>query len=148
MGGSSPALMCIAGMYPGLSAEDVRRPVALPIPPPGRWTYHVLTGDTCSSFVTVPGSDLLDHHPNSVVVVASSSSLQIELSDGQEHEVLVVVDRSDKAINDPNWLRKGVLCLGGRSGHSAHPLARSGARRLEHPRQGPVCADAECQEEG
>jgi len=101
--GSSPALLCIAGMYPGLSAEDVKRPVALQIPPPGKWNYHVLTGETCSSFVTVPGSSLLDHAPNSVVVVANSGSLGVELPDGQEHEVLVVVDRSDPAMEDPNY---------------------------------------------
>lgn len=101
--GSAPALMCIAGMYPGLTAEDIARPVALPVAPPGKWTYHVLTGEACSSFVTVPGSTLLDRSPNSVVVVATSTSLHVDIPDGQEHEVLVVVDRSDPGINDPNY---------------------------------------------
>lgn len=100
---SSPALLCIAGMYPGLSAEDVTRPEALPIPPQGKWNYYVLTGETCSNFVTVPGSELLDSHPDTVAVVASSTSVGLDLPDGQEHEVLAMVDRSDPAINDPNW---------------------------------------------
>ena len=38
--------------------------VRSPPPPDG----EVLTGEACSSFVTVPGSTLLDRSPNSVVV--------------------------------------------------------------------------------
>lgn len=109
--GSSPALLCIAGMYPGLSAQDVTGPEALPIPPQGKWNYYVLTGETCSNFVTIPGSDLLDRHPNSVAVVANSGSLGLELADGQQHEVLAIVDRSDPAIGDPNWFdEKAFYC--------------------------------------
>uniref|UniRef100_A0A7S2D8L0 Rubisco accumulation factor 1 C-terminal domain-containing protein n=1 Tax=Haptolina brevifila TaxID=156173 RepID=A0A7S2D8L0_9EUKA len=97
----APALVCIAGAYPGLTADQLLAPQALPFAPAGRWNYHVLRGDVCSTgFVALPGSSLLDSHPNTVAVVCDSYSLGLEFADGQQHEVLALIDRSDIAALD------------------------------------------------
>lgn len=100
--GSAPVLVCLAGFFPGLSSDDLLRPQPLPFPPHGSWNYHVLTGEACSSgFVALPGSELLDRHPDTVGVVCASKSLGLEFPDGNEHEVLALIDRSDLATIDP-----------------------------------------------
>jgi len=96
--GSSPVILTIAGLYPGLSADDLLRPQPLPFAPKGQFNYHMLTGQASSSgFVALPGSELLDTHPNTVAVVCSSSSLGLSFADGQDREVLALIDRSDAA---------------------------------------------------
>ena len=98
---SGPALLCIAGAYPGMTADQLLAPSPLPFAPNGRWNYHVLTGDTCATgFVALPGNSLLDAHPDTVAVVCSSGSLGIEFPDNNEHEVLALIDRSDIATTD------------------------------------------------
>ena len=100
-GDSGPALLCIAGAYPGLTSDQLLAPSPLPFAPKGMWNYHVLTGDTCATgFVALPGSPLLDAHPDTVAVVCASGSLGIEFPDGNEHEVLALIDRSDIATTD------------------------------------------------
>lgn len=100
---ASPALLCIAGLFPGLTADDLQRPQPLPFAPAGKWNYHVLTGDACSTgFVALPGSSLLDSHPDTVAVVCSGSSLGLEFPDGSVHEVLALIDRGDAATVDPS----------------------------------------------
>ncbi|KAL1511283.1 hypothetical protein AB1Y20_006090 [Prymnesium parvum] len=100
---SSPALLCIAGAYPGLTSEQLLSPQPLPFAPQGKWNYHRLTGSAVpTGFVALPGSDLLDEHPNTVAVVATSESLGVELADGQVHEVIALIDRSDAATTDPS----------------------------------------------
>ena len=52
----SPALLAIAGAYPGITADQLLSPSALPQPDQGRWNYHRLTGDAVpTGFVVVPG---------------------------------------------------------------------------------------------
>lgn len=95
---SSPHLVCIAGAYPGISAEELLRVKPLPVAPQGKWNYHVLSGETsASAFVCLPGHSLLDRHPNTIGVVCQSRSLGIEFSDGNVHEVIALIDRSDAA---------------------------------------------------
>lgn len=45
---SAPALLSIAGAYPGLTGAQLLAPTALPFAPAGRWNYHVLSGEVCS----------------------------------------------------------------------------------------------------
>jgi len=99
---SAPALLSIAGVYPGITGQQLLTPEPLPFAKPGGWNYHRLTGDAVpTGFVALPGSHLLDSHPNTVAVVCSSPSLGLELADGQAHEVLALVDRDDEAVADP-----------------------------------------------
>lgn len=98
---SSPVVLCIAGAYPGMTAEQLLAPNPLPFAPPGRWNYHVLTGDAApGGFVALPGSQLLDDHPNAVAVVCTGVSLGLSFSDGNDHEVIAIIDRSDIATVD------------------------------------------------
>lgn len=100
---SSPSLICIAGAYPGLTAEQLETPQPLPFSPSGGWNYHRLTGDSVpTGFVVLPGSDLLDMHPNTIAIVCSSESLGLELPDNKIHEVIALVDRSDAAVSNPS----------------------------------------------
>ena len=67
---SSPAVVCVAGVYPGLTADQMRAPQPVPFAPPGRWNYHMLTGAAApGGFVAIPGSVLLDESPDTVAVV-------------------------------------------------------------------------------
>lgn len=96
---SSPAVVCIAGVYPGLTVEQLRAPEPVPFAPPGKWNYHMLTGAAApGGFVAIPGSQLLDDNPDSVAVVCMSKTLGLEFPDGNEHEVLALIDRSDVAV--------------------------------------------------
>lgn len=99
--GPSPAIVCLAGAYPGLTADQLDAPQPLPFAPTGGWNYHMLTGNAApGGFVAVPGSELLDHHPNTVGVVCQSKSLGLEFPDGGEHEVIAFIDRADEAVFD------------------------------------------------
>lgn len=95
-------LFAIAGAYPGLTAEQLTAPQALPFPDPGKWNYHRLTSDAIpGGFITLPADESVLACPNTVAVVCSSSSLGLEAADGQEHEVVALINRSDKATTDP-----------------------------------------------
>jgi len=98
---SAPVLLCIAGAYPGVTVDQFLSPQPLPFAPKGQWNYHRLTGDAApTGFVVLPGSDLLDAHPNTIAVVCTSESLGLELPDGQVHEVIALIDRGDAAVTD------------------------------------------------
>ena len=96
----SPALLAIAGAYPGITADQLLTPSALPQPDQGRWNYHRLTGDAVpTGFVVLPGEQKLHASPNTVVVVCDAGSLGIDMQ--EDHEVLALIDRSDDAVTDP-----------------------------------------------
>jgi len=98
---SSPAVVCIAGIYPGLTEAQLLAPTPVPFAPPGTWTYHMLAGDAApGGFVAIPGSSLLDCHPDTVAIVSNGGAIGVEFADSNEHEVLVLVDRSDAATFD------------------------------------------------
>lgn len=97
----SPAVVLIAGIYPGVTGEQLAQPKPVPFAPSGRWNYHMLTPDAApGGFVAVPGTAQLSSHPDTVAVVCMSSSLGLEFADAQEHEVLALIDRSDIATID------------------------------------------------
>ena len=97
----SPALLAIAGAYPGITADQLLSPSALPQPDQGRWNYHRLTGDAVpTGFVVVPGEQKLHSSPNTVAVVCDAGALGIDMQ--EQHEVLALIDRSDVAVSgDP-----------------------------------------------
>jgi hypothetical protein len=70
----------------------------LPVAPNGKWNYHVLSGEASTSgFVCLPGSPQLDMNPNVVGVVCQGRSLGLEFADGNDHEVIALIDRGDAA---------------------------------------------------
>jgi len=98
---SSPVLLCVAGAYPGVTVDQIVAPQPLPFAPNGNWNYHRLTGESSpTGFVVLPGSPLLDVHPNCVGVVCTSESLGLELPDGKIHEVVAIINRADNAVTD------------------------------------------------
>ena len=98
---SAAAVVCIAGAYPGITADQLKAPDPVPFAPPGSWNYHMLKpGASPGGFVAIPGSPLLDDNPDSVAVVCTSSSLGLEFPDNQEHEVLALINRGDVAVVD------------------------------------------------
>ena len=115
----STVLLPIAGAYPGLSAADVATPMALPQAEPGKWMYHRLLSDSLpGGFVGLPSSELLDEAPNTVAIVCQSSSIGVELLDGNEHEVLALIDRGDEAVSDASLLNpKRFYALSDDSGY-------------------------------
>jgi len=82
----------------------------LPYPEEGKWNYHRLMSDAIpGGFVALPGAPPILSNPNTVAVVCSSSSLGLETADGQEHEVIALINRSDKAVGNPAEFDKQVF---------------------------------------
>ena len=81
--GVSPMLLPIAGFHPGINADQLMAPQSLPQAEPGRWIYHRLLGEALpTGFVTLQGSEQMIGRQNCVAVVCASSSLGLELADG------------------------------------------------------------------
>lgn len=100
--GVAPMLLPIAGFHLGVTADQIVAPQSLPQAEPGRWIYHRLLGDALpTGFVTLQGSEQMIGLQNCVAVVCSSTSLGLELPDGNEHEVVAIIDRDDPAVADP-----------------------------------------------
>ena len=97
----SPVLLPIAGMYPGLTVDQLAAPQPLPTPENGQWIYHRLVGDALpTGFVALPGTEQLTFCPDSVAVVCTCASLGLELADRQEHDILAIIDRADESVFD------------------------------------------------
>lgn len=106
----SPVLMPIAGAYPGLTSDQLAAPFGLPQPEDGKWVYHRLLGEGLpTGFVALPGSDQLANRPNCVVVVCTSSSLGLELADGQVRpapsELWSTAASNGVHLTTPSWPR-------------------------------------------
>lgn len=88
-----PRIIQIAGVYPGVTPEDVMAPSSTPAAEPGFWTYSFPDPDDPNvGTIAVPGSDVITEAADPVAIIASSSSLGIS---GQEMEVVVIIDRGD-----------------------------------------------------
>ena len=98
----SSVIVCIAGAYPGVTADQLAQPAVLPFAEPGKWNYHLLKAESApGGFVALAGSELLWDHPDTVAIVCQSDSLGLSFDDGNVHEVLALVDRSDDAVFHP-----------------------------------------------
>jgi len=106
----APAQLAIAGLYPGLTADELLAPQPLPFAEPGLWNYHRLTPDGVpGGFVALPGSELVIARPNTVAVVCSSMALGVEFQDQEDHECLALIDRSDEAVRCSSETRRPRL---------------------------------------
>ena len=114
----SPVLLPIAGMYPGLTVDQLAAPQPLPTPEKGQWIYHRLVGDALpTGFVALPGTEQLSFCPDSVAVVCTCASLGLELADRQEHDILAIIDRSDESVFDATHMdSKSFYALADESG--------------------------------
>jgi hypothetical protein len=98
----APRLLPIAGMLPHVTYEQLMVPNN-PVPPSaGRWKYYKLDGDAAPfGFVIVETPEILENAIDPVIVVAMSGDLGIPLTDGKNEEVLVIIERDDPVVTDP-----------------------------------------------
>jgi len=96
-----PRILHIAGIYPGITVEDLVLPISPPSSPPGKWTFDFPDpmGPQLGT-VAIPGSETLYDCIDPVVVITTSTTLGMTTVLGSE-EVLVVVDREDREFS-PN----------------------------------------------
>ena len=89
-----PRLLRVAGVYPGLTADEVAAPPPpAPAPEAGSWNYEFPDAHGADyGVVAVPGSDIVHGLADPVAVIASSGSLGLMIP---EKEVLLVLDRGD-----------------------------------------------------
>lgn len=94
-----PRILHIAGVYPGITVEDLVLPISPPNSPPGKWTFDFADplGPQLGT-VAIPGSATLYDCIDPVVVITSSTALGMTTVMGTE-EVLVVVDREDRQFS-------------------------------------------------
>lgn len=80
-----------AGLYPGITADELNAPISTASPERGRWAYDFSDPDGPQmGTVALPGSEIVDLAVDPVVVIASNTALGIEMH-GQEVEVGRVV---------------------------------------------------------
>ena len=75
----SALILCIAGAYPGLTAQQLAAPSVLPFAPQGQWNYHMLNAGrrraallrsprlACCTTTRTRSSSLLELEPRSVL---------------------------------------------------------------------------------
>ena len=96
-----PRILPVAGVYPGVTVEELLAPVPLPAAPQGTWTYDFseLTGGGGGK-VAIPGSIVITEAVDPVVLVSTNTALCIQSK--VEVESLIIVDRKDPAPFDPD----------------------------------------------
>lgn len=88
-----PRIIQIAGMFPGLSPDELLGPSSSPAAEPGFWTYIFPDPeDPNVGVVAVPGSEVITGCGDPVAIIAKSASLGFK---GEENEVVVIVDRAE-----------------------------------------------------
>jgi hypothetical protein len=88
-----PRIVQIAGVFPGLSPEDVMAPSSSPAADPGTWMYSFPDpSDPNVGVVAVPGSDVITYSADPVAIISKSSVLGIS---GPDSECVLIIDRGD-----------------------------------------------------
>ncbi|KAG5178195.1 hypothetical protein JKP88DRAFT_225645 [Tribonema minus] len=91
-----PRTVCIAGAYPGLTAEDIAAPTSGEPAEQGTWQYDFTDPEGPQmGTVALPGGDTVTDLIDPVIIVAASDSLGISLPQDATTEVLAVVDRAE-----------------------------------------------------
>jgi len=104
----APRLMPVAGMLPHVTLEQLRTPVNPQAPAAGRWKYYTLDAANAPfGFVCIDCPDALAAAADPVIVVAMAYDLGIPLTDGKNDELLVLIDRGDPAVADPDAFEPG-----------------------------------------
>mmetsp|Transcript_10203 Transcript_10203/g.17297 ORF Transcript_10203/g.17297 Transcript_10203/m.17297 type:complete len:167 (+) Transcript_10203:206-706(+) len=93
---SSPRVIQIAGAIPGLTSSEVLAPASTPAAPLGTWVFDFSDPDGPQMGTVAMGPNNAVHLAvDPVVIVSSSSSLGLSLSNNVEAEVLILIDRAD-----------------------------------------------------
>lgn len=98
----APTLLPIAGMLSQCSVEEYLAPVTPALPEMGQWNYYMLDQSNApTGFVAIETTEPLRGAESPVVLVAYSAELGIPMTEGANAEVLVVVERAEPCIDDP-----------------------------------------------
>lgn len=97
-----PRIMKIAGVYPGLSPAELMAPVSDGAASQGSWAYDFsdLTGPQLGK-VAIPGSQTVTNCVDPVVMLTTNAAMGVAAV--VEVEMLVVVDRGDRAFNPDSF---------------------------------------------
>mmetsp|Transcript_3901 Transcript_3901/g.5360 ORF Transcript_3901/g.5360 Transcript_3901/m.5360 type:complete len:236 (+) Transcript_3901:3-710(+) len=94
-----PRIICVAGLYPGLTSEELNSPTSSEAAEPGMWQYDFSDiteeGSSYSGTVAIPGSELTTSLIDPVIIVADSQRIGISLPGKKNAEVLMIVDRKE-----------------------------------------------------
>ena len=96
-----PRFVNIAGVYPGITVEEVFAPLSQPAPEQGFWTYKFPDPEDQLGCVALPGSDTLFACIDPVIIVTDTDSLGIRAR--EKSEVLAIVDRQDVVFGPENF---------------------------------------------
>ena len=90
-----PRIVPIAGVFPGLSLDELLKPHSNPAAPPGQWAYD-FPGEQGLHIgsVAIPGSELITNALDPVAIIVKNTVLGVSAM--EEVEMLVVVDREDR----------------------------------------------------
>jgi hypothetical protein len=94
-----PRIIPIAGVYPGITADELMAPTSTPSPSYGRWAYEFSDPDGPQvGTVAFPASTLVHACVDPVVVIATNDALGIDLAGEHDIEAIVLVDRGDRYV--------------------------------------------------
>jgi Rubisco Assembly chaperone C-terminal domain len=99
----APRILQIAGMFPGVSYEELMLPKSSPAAPPGMWSYEFPdpNGPQLGQ-VVVPGSAAVADCIDPVALISTTHSLGMSLN-VDPVEVLIVVDRHDTIFSSDKF---------------------------------------------
>ena len=88
-----PRILQIAGMYPGITPEELMAPSSPAANDAGFWSYFFPDPDDPNiGVVAVPGSDVVTESIDPVAIVCRSTSIGVK---GDDVEGVIVIDRAD-----------------------------------------------------
>eukprot|EP00558_Chaetoceros_sp_UNC1202_P009003 CAMPEP_0197247050 /NCGR_PEP_ID=MMETSP1429-20130617/26065_1 /TAXON_ID=49237 /ORGANISM="Chaetoceros sp., Strain UNC1202" /LENGTH=188 /DNA_ID=CAMNT_0042707857 /DNA_START=218 /DNA_END=784 /DNA_ORIENTATION=+ len=97
----------IAGMYPGVTKEEINSVTSEPPPPMGQWSYEFTDPDGSQvGTVAIPGSNIASTCEDPVVLICEHFALGVELPEELKDPVdlLVLVDRAKNGFAERKFL--------------------------------------------
>lgn len=92
-----PRIIQIAGIYPGITAQELMAPSSTEAPGYGRWQYDFSDPEGPQmGTVAYPPSPLVHACLDPVVVIANNDALGIDLKGDHDIEAMVLIDRADR----------------------------------------------------
>lgn len=90
-----PRIIAIAGVYPGVTYEQIMAPEESPYAEAGQFQYVFSDPDASQlGTIALPGSDVVTRSLDPVIIIAKNSVLNVECT--EDVEILVMCDRGDK----------------------------------------------------
>lgn len=92
-----PRIVPIAGVYPGITAQELMAPTSSESPSYGRWVYDFSDPEGPQmGTVALPGMALVHACASPVVVIANNDALGIDMMGDHDIEAMVLIDRGDR----------------------------------------------------